>query len=64
VLTINIKGNTKGVVQIFQTDGKMYYQTPLNQSSTTIYLNNIKSGINIAVVKIDGVSYNYRFLNN
>lgn len=64
VLTINIKGNTKGVVQIFQTDGKMYYQTPLNQSSTTIYLNNIKSGINIALVKIDGVSYNYRFLNN
>jgi hypothetical protein len=64
VLTINIKGNTKGVVQMFHTDGKMYYQTALNQGSTPIYLNIIKSGINIAVVKVDGISYSYRFLNN
>lgn len=64
VLMINIKGNTKGIVQMFHTDGKMYYQTALNQGSTPIYLNNIKSGINIAVVKVDGLSYSYRFLNN
>ncbi|MCF8341204.1 MAG: T9SS type A sorting domain-containing protein [Chitinophagaceae bacterium] len=64
VLTINIKGNSRGTIQIWQTDGKMYYQTALNQSSNSIYLNNLKSGINIAMVKVDGVNYSYKFLIN
>lgn len=64
VLTINLKGNARGMVQIWQTDGKMYYQSALNQSSNSIYLNNLKSGINIAMVKVDGVNYSYKFLIN
>lgn len=64
VLTINIKGNSRGTIQIWQTDGKMYYQSALNQSSNSIYLNNLKSGINIAMVKVDGVNYSYKFLIN
>jgi hypothetical protein len=64
VLTINIKGNARGMVQIWQTDGKLYYQSALNQGTNNIYLNNLRSGVNIAMVKVDGVNYNYKFLNN
>jgi hypothetical protein len=64
VLTINIKGNSRGTIQLWQTDGKMYYQSALNQTNNSIYLNNLRSGINIAMVKVDGVNYSYKFLNN
>jgi hypothetical protein len=64
VLTINIKGNTRGMVQVLQTDGKMYFQSVLNQSTTSISLNNLKPGINIAMVKVDGLNYFYKFFNN